>query len=61
MPIFDIKVDLHGSRVMFEPEICSNAKGVGIRDMVSNWIRDFLHITTLFPRIDSMNLPANVS
>lgn len=55
-PIFDIKVDLFENKVMFEPEIECTAKNNGIRDMVHGWIDDFTTITTLFIRIDNINV-----
>ena len=53
MPMFDIRIELADVRVVFTPEIESKARGTGLRDLMHNWIMEFMRSTTLFGRIDT--------
>ena len=53
MPMFDIRIELADTRVVFTPEIESKLRGNGLRDLVHGWISDFIKICTLVNRIDT--------
>jgi dynein heavy chain len=55
LPLFDIKFELAQASLMFRPEIEENETESGIRDLTNGWVGDFLRVTTLFARIDSLN------
>ena len=54
-PIFDIKVNLEGNNVFFEPSIVCNERMNGIRDIINKIVEDFISLSTQMPRLDSTN------
>lgn len=57
-PIFDIKVNLQDSIVMFDPTIDSNDRENGIRDIINKIVTDFISLATMMPgRIDASQNP----
>ena len=58
-PILEISLDLFGNTengIMFVPDLAAKADGTGLRDIVNEWIDGFLHVATLFPRIDEPDI-----
>lgn len=55
LPLFDIKFELVNATLMFRPEIEENDTETGLKDLCNSWVGDFLRVTTLFSRVDSLN------
>ena len=52
LPMFDVRIELADTRVIYTPEIQSNMSRSGLRDLVHGWIADFVKISTLIGRLD---------
>ncbi|CAM9107555.1 unnamed protein product [Discosporangium mesarthrocarpum] len=53
LPMIEIKLDLVGDEVCFQPQVEFAANGKGIRDLVHSWVGSFFNIATLFKRLDN--------
>lgn len=53
-PLFDIRLELGKSGIMFDPEIGENPNGsLTVRNTVRNWINDFFNIAGTIQRLDT--------
>ena len=58
-PILEISLDLFGKSadgMMFVPDLGEKADSGGLRDIVNEWIDDFMHVASLFPRVDEQDI-----
>lgn len=55
LPIFDLKVSLENRAVQFEPSICANERGNGIRNIIMTIVNDFISLSVQMPRLDTNN------
>jgi dynein heavy chain len=53
MPLLEIKLNLHGKMVSYEPTIEHTQSQEGIRDIINGWVESFFKVGTLFKRIDT--------
>lgn len=53
-PLFEIKLELEGRSILFEPEIreTNDPKAKTVRDIIKNWMFEILSIAFSFPRMD---------
>jgi len=54
IPLFEIKADIENKNIQFEPEFDFNEDGNSICDIVNSWICDFMKVSTLITRVDSV-------
>eukprot|EP00929_Paragymnodinium_shiwhaense_P077081 TRINITY_DN3967_c0_g2_i2.p1 TRINITY_DN3967_c0_g2~~TRINITY_DN3967_c0_g2_i2.p1 ORF type:complete len:4576 (+),score=1729.31 TRINITY_DN3967_c0_g2_i2:93-13820(+) len=53
LPLFDVKVELQGDEVVFEPAFKINDPGkVTLRSTIDNWLKDFFATVTCMQRVD---------
>eukprot|EP00741_Cyanophora_paradoxa_P005992 tig00000955_g5810.t1 len=52
-PLLEVKLELEGKEVIYQPELGLTAKKDGVRDLLSRWISDFFNIATLVKRLDT--------
>jgi len=52
-PLLEIKLELVTPDICFVPDLEFNAKGDGVRDLVSGWINSIVNIGTLIKRLDT--------
>jgi dynein heavy chain len=52
-PIFDVKLELQGSDIIFDPPFHSTKSGViSLRMVIDGWLKDFFATVTCMPRLD---------
>lgn len=52
--MFDVRLELNTSGVVFDPEICENSSGtLTVRNAIRNWINDFFNIAGTIARLDT--------
>jgi dynein heavy chain len=53
-PIFDIKVELRGEDVVFDPPFFALERGtLTLRSVIDGWLRDFFAMSTMMQRLDT--------
>ena len=52
-PIFEIRVDLAEGDLSFLPSIAMNDRKNGIRDVINEFVNDFISIAIQIPRLDT--------
>ena len=52
-PIFEIRVDLAEGDLSFLPSIAMNDRQNGIRDVINEFVNDFISIAIQIPRLDT--------
>jgi dynein heavy chain len=57
-PIFDIKVDLLDDELSFQPAIGCNDRQTGIRDIINEFVNDFISIAIQIQRVDNKEAAA---
>ena len=57
-PIFDVKVDLVDDDLAFQPSIICNDRQSGIRDILNEFVNDFISIAIQIQRVDNKEAAA---
>ena len=57
-PIFDVKVDLLDDELAFQPSIGCNERQSGIRDIINEFVNDFISIAIQIQRVDNKEAAA---
>ncbi len=52
-PVLEIKLSLVGSQVVYAPQLGTNSRGDGLRDIVNRWMDDFIQPAMLVRRLDT--------
>lgn len=55
-PLFDVKIELQDSEVVFEPAFARSEKFHGslcLRGVIDGWVKDFFAVGTVLPRLDT--------
>jgi dynein heavy chain len=53
LPFFDVKIELSGSEIIFDPPFTSSTSGVvSLRQTIDGWLKDFFATVTCMPRLD---------